>query len=99
MSNCFMIADTHFGHEGVCKFLDAQGNKLRSFSCAEEMDEYIVSAWNSIVGSKDRVYVPWDVAMKRKDISTIGRCNGRKVLVRGNHDIFDLKDYTPPLLR
>lgn len=95
MSRCWMISDTHFGHEGVCKFLDSQGNKVRPFSCAEEMDETIISNWNSVVGQKDRVYVLGDVAMKRKDISTIARCNGRKVLIRGNHDIFDMKDYAP----
>lgn len=95
MNNCWMISDTHFGHEGVCKFLDKDGKNIRPFSCADEMDEAIVANWNSVVGKKDRVYVLGDVAMKRKDISTIARCNGRKVLVRGNHDIFNMEDYTP----
>lgn len=96
MSGCFLISDTHFGHEGVCKFLRSDGvTKLRPFSCAAEMDEILIQNWNSVVKPNDRVYHLGDVSMKRKDIATIARCNGRKVLIRGNHDIFNLKDYLP----
>lgn len=96
MTNCFMISDTHFGHQKSCEFLRADGiTKMRPFDTAEEMDETIIERWNAVVKPKDRVYVLGDVAMKRKDIKTIARCNGRKVLIRGNHDIFNMSDYTP----
>lgn len=96
MADCFFISDTHFGHEGPCKFLNKAGDgKMRPFDCAEEMDEVIIARWNAVVKPSDRVYVLGDVAMKRKDISTIDRCLGRKVLIRGNHDIFNMSDYTP----
>lgn len=93
--NLFFISDTHFGHEGVCNFLRKDGTKLRPFETAFEMDETIIKNWNAVVKPNDRVYVLGDVAMKRQHISTIDRCNGKKVLVRGNHDIHKLHDYTP----
>lgn len=33
--------------------------------------------------------------MRRQSISIVARLNGRKVLVKGNHDIFKLKEYMP----
>ena len=91
----FLIADLHFGHAGVCNFLNQYGEKLRPFSSVEEMDEEIIERCNKRVGPEDKVYVLGDLAMSRKHISTVGRCNGTKVLIKGNHDIFKLGDYTP----
>jgi len=91
----FLIADLHFGHANVCNFLNQYGEKLRPFSSVEEMDEEIIERWNKRVGPEDKVYVLGDLAMSRKHISTVGRCNGTKVLIKGNHDIFKLGDYTP----
>lgn len=91
----FLIADLHFGHEGVCHFLNQYGKPLRPFLTAEEMDEEIIERWNKKVSPNDKVYVLGDVAMSRQHISTIGRCNGTKVLIKGNHDLFKLSDYTP----
>lgn len=94
--NLFLISDTHFGHENICNFLCKDGiTKLRPFSCAAEMDEAIVKNWNSVVRPNDRVYVLGDVAIKRANIATISRCYGKKVLIKGNHDIFQLEDYLP----
>lgn len=59
------------------------------------MDEALIENWNKVVAPTDRVYVLGDLAMKKQHIKTVGRCNGKKVLVKGNHDIFDLKEYTP----
>lgn len=91
----FVIADTHFGHKGILTFAKKDGHKLRDFNTTEEHDDHIVACWNSVVGEHDTVYVLGDVAINRRCISTIGRCNGRKILIKGNHDIFKLKDYTP----
>lgn len=68
---------------------------MRPFASSEEMDEAIIERWNAVVRPADRVYVLGDVAMKRKNIQTIARCVGRKVLIRGNHDIFKMSDYLP----
>lgn len=95
MSSVYLISDTHFGHQGVCNFLRTDGvTKLRPWTSAEEMDEALVSNWNSVVKPKDKVYHLGDVVINRKALITLSRLNGDKVLIRGNHDIFKLEDYT-----
>lgn len=95
MTNTFLIADTHFGHHGVCQFLRDDGTKLRPWTSYEEMDEALVTNWNAVVKPADKVYLLGDVVINRRALPTIGRCNGRKVLIKGNHDIFKLNDYAP----
>lgn len=95
MPSVWLISDTHFGHEKTCTvFKREDGSPLRPFSSAEEMDEYMISAWNDRVRPKDKVYHLGDVVISRKYLSTLERLNGDKVLIRGNHDIFKLEDYT-----
>lgn len=93
MSNLFFISDTHFGHEAILGFQNADGSPVRSFSSVEEMDQTIIDRWNAVVRPQDHVYHLGDVAMRRQHLDTISRCNGHKRLVRGNHDIFRTKDY------
>ena len=94
MPATFFISDTHFGHEKTCTvFKRADGSPLRPFSCAEEMDEFMVKAWNERVRPNDKVYHCGDVVINRKFLHILGRLNGDKVLIRGNHDIFKLEDY------
>jgi calcineurin-like phosphoesterase family protein len=95
MPNLFIISDTHFGHPNILTFKKADGSPLRSFSCAEEMDDVMVDNWNSVVRPQDKVYHLGDVAMSKQSIATIARCNGHKRLVRGNHDDYPTKFYTP----
>ena len=96
MPATFLISDTHFGHAGVCKFLRNDGvTKLRPWDTPEEMDEEMVKRWNERVRPNDKVYHLGDVVINRKHLTTLGRLNGDKVLIRGNHDIFKLEDFTP----
>jgi calcineurin-like phosphoesterase family protein len=95
MANIFLVSDTHFGHAGTCKFTRQDGSKLRPWTDPDEMDEYMVEAWNKTVGPKDKVYHLGDVVINRKSLNILYRLNGDKVLVKGNHDIFRLEDYTP----
>lgn len=95
MPSVFLISDTHFGHEKTCTvFKRTDGSPLRPFSSAEEMDEEMVRRWNERVKPNDKVYHLGDVVINKKFLKTLARLNGDKVLIRGNHDIFDLKDYT-----
>ncbi len=95
MPSVWLISDTHFGHEKTCTmFKRTDGTPLRPFSCAEEMDEYMVKAWNERVKPTDKVYHLGDVVISRKNLSILSRLNGDKVLIKGNHDIFKLTDYT-----
>lgn len=93
--NTFIISDTHWGHVGVTKFLNADGSKLRPWDTIEEMDEAMIDNWNSIVRPKDKVYHLGDVLINRRAFPTLARLNGDKVLIKGNHDIFKLHEYTP----
>jgi calcineurin-like phosphoesterase family protein len=94
MPNEFLVSDTHFGHNNICKFLDNQGNKVRPWDTAQEMDEEMIKRWNSVVKPGDKVYHLGDVVINRKALNTLYRLNGDKVLIKGNHDIFKLQDYT-----
>ena len=91
----WLVSDTHFGHAGVCRFLRDDGTKLRPWDDPEEMDEFMVRAWNERVRPRDKVYHLGDVVINRKSLKILERLNGDKVLIRGNHDIFKLSDYTP----
>jgi calcineurin-like phosphoesterase family protein len=94
MANIFLISDTHFGHENTfAKFKQADGTPMRPFQSVQEMDDYMVDKWNSVVKLQDKVYHLGDVAMAKSSISVIGRCNGHKRLVRGNHDDYAMKIY------
>jgi len=94
MPSVFLVSDTHFGHSGVCKFMRNDGvTKLRPFDNPEEMDEFMVEAWNKRVKPTDKVYHLGDVVINRKALGIMRRLNGDKVLIRGNHDIFRDSEY------
>ena len=94
MPGVFLVSDTHFGHTGVCRFVRNDGvTKLRPWDTAEEMDEFMVKAWNERVRPTDKVYHLGDVVINRKALGIMRRLNGDKVLIRGNHDIFKDTDY------
>ena len=96
MAAVFLTSDTHFGHLGVCKFTQADGvTKLRPWDNPEEMDEEMVRRWNDTVRHNDKVYHLGDVVINRKALKIMHRLNGDKVLIKGNHDIFSLEEYTP----
>lgn len=95
MAAVFLTSDTHFGHLGVCKFMSQDGvTKLRPWDTPEEMDEEMVKRWNETVRPNDKVYHLGDVVINRKALSIMHRLNGDKVLIKGNHDIFRLEEYT-----
>jgi len=94
MPSVFLVSDTHFGHKGVCHFMRNDGvTKLRPFDTPEEMDEFMVKAWNDRVKPTDKVYHLGDVVINRKALPIMNRLNGDKVLIRGNHDIFHDDEY------
>lgn len=83
----WLISDTHFGHENIIGYCG------RPFATAAEMDERMVEYWNSVVRPSDKVYHLGDVAMRKEHLAIVKRLHGKKRLIRGNHDIFDTKDY------
>lgn len=91
----FVISDTHFTHHNILTFKNYDGSPVRQFSSVEEMDETIIDNWNKVVKPGDVIYHLGDIAINKKYIHLIGRCNGSKRLIMGNHDIFDMNYYTP----
>lgn len=94
MANIFVTADTHFGHAKSLSFVRPDGEALRPFSSAEEMDETMINNWNSVVSKYDTIYHLGDVVIPRPSLKILARLNGRKILIRGNHDQGHLKDFS-----
>ena len=96
LTKTFLASDHHLGHLGVCKFSNKEGTgKLRPWDDPIEMTEAIIANHNQVVGEADKTIFLGDVVINRRFLSEIGRMNGRKILVRGNHDIFKTKEYLP----
>ena len=82
MSKLFLTADHHFGHANIIKY------ENRPFMSVEEMDAALIKNWNKVVSKRDTVIVAGDVSFYNKESTTeiVGQLNGKKILVKGNHD-------------
>lgn len=79
----YFIADTHFGHEGVIRFSE------RPFDNVEEMDSVMMANWNARVQPDDEIYILGDFCWHGGHdvaIEVARLLNGRKYLIKGNHD-------------
>ena len=78
----FITSDTHFGHGNIIRYCS------RPFATCEEMDRSMKAAWNAVVSADDLVLHVGDVAFGGRPFveRNVSQLNGRKVLVRGNHD-------------
>ena len=93
--NIFFISDTHFSHQNFYSFLNDDGSKVRPWNNCEEADEIMIQNWNNIVKPTDKVYHLGDLGFKKTPLHNIlPRLNGRKCLIRGNHDGFKPSFYT-----
>ena len=91
----WFISDTHFGHANILTFTTETGVRVRpEFETVEQMDEAMIERWNARVKPSDHIYHLGDVTMKREVLHRVlPRLQGKKRLLRGNHDIFRTKDY------
>lgn len=84
MAEIYFVSDTHFCHGNLIHF---EGGRPE-FSCADEMNETMISRWNSVIREQDKVYHLGDVTFrydgKFKEI--MSRLKGHKRLIVGNHD-------------
>jgi calcineurin-like phosphoesterase family protein len=80
----YFISDTHFFHENVIRF------DKRPFASIEEMNAKMRDWWNNTVSEKDRIYILGDfIWLPPSDpeyIKFTKNLNGKKVLIKGNHD-------------
>lgn len=88
MTNCYLISDHHFSHRNLLTFKRDDGiTPLRHFLTIEEMDSTLIERHNSVVRPDDKVYFLGDVCFHLRDLDRImPQLNGRKVLIKGNHD-------------
>ena len=72
----------NLGHKNIIKHCG------RPFTSVEEMDEHLISAWNSCVSPNDSVYILGDLIFRSAAApgTYLGRLCGKKHLILGNHD-------------
>jgi calcineurin-like phosphoesterase family protein len=95
VANIFVISDTHFGHANILNFKGLNNEPLRVFDDVNHMDEYMIERWNSVVTPQDKIYHLGDVLVKGSDWTKLGRLNGHKRLLLGNHDYPNMRLYQP----
>ena len=78
----FFTSDTHFGHKRIIELCN------RPFKDVDHMNEMLIKNWNDTVSPDDAVIHLGDVSMGTiaDTLPMVGRLNGFKVLVPGNHD-------------
>lgn len=74
----FLFSDSHLNHENVATYCDRPAN----------FTQLILKRWNERVRPADTVIHLGDVAIGKKSLvaEQLSILNGRKILVRGNHD-------------
>lgn len=77
----YFIADTHFSEENIRLY------ENRPFENVAEMNCAIVQRWNDCVDQEDEVYVLGDFGADGQEALILRQLNGRKFLVKGNHDV------------
>jgi calcineurin-like phosphoesterase family protein len=76
----FFSSDPHYNHANIIKY------SKRPFESVDEMNEAMVTNWNSVVKDNDDVYLLGDLGMDRKIVRYIKRLKGRIHWIVGNHD-------------
>ena len=77
----YFIADTHFGQENIRLY------ENRPFANITEMDNALKTHWNNCVSEQDDIYVLGDFGADGQEKVLLAQLNGRKFLVKGNHDV------------
>lgn len=88
MNKVFVIGDTHFLHKRMSEYTGRP----------ENFNRLIVENWNRVVDNDDLVIHLGDfsagVKGRHELLSLIGNTlNGEKILIKGNHDHFEVSDY------
>lgn len=86
----YFTADLHLGHRGIITMQD------RPFGDVNEMNRIMIQNYNAVVNRNDTVYILGDIChhMEVDAVNEIiGKLNGKKYLIVGNHD----KKYDPSL--
>lgn len=94
MSNVFLTADLHLGHEKTCTVFEGHdGRPLRPFVNADEMDQTIIKNFQARLTKNDTLYVLGDVCIDPKNLWKLHEIPGRKTLIPGNHERLPMSRY------
>lgn len=88
----YYISDMHLFANSQTK--SGKNFDNRPFETVEEMNNYMLQAWNTKITNGDTVYILGDLHIRGKSeelIALVSKLKGKKVLIKGNHD--DLTDY------
>lgn len=80
----YFTSDLHLGHANILRFQN------RPFDSVEDMNIKLIQNYNSMVHKNDLVYILGDLTYKisvEESNMLIQQLKGRKVLIRGNHDL------------
>ena len=79
----YFTADTHFNHANIIKFCN------RPFKSVEQMNETLITNWNSVISEDDIVFHLGDFCLGGAAEWTrlLDRLNGKIYLILGNHDL------------
>jgi len=84
----FVTSDLHFNHLRILQYCPHRGGPEADWDRVAKMNELIIRNFNESVCPDDETFFLGDVAMGQieKAPALISRLNGRKYLVKGNHD-------------
>lgn len=88
----YFASDHHLNHKSIITF-DTPRNNRKRFSTVPDMNEYILDMHNQTVRTKDTIYMLGDVAWNAEGLKLVKKMNGHKVLIMGNHDRQNFKQY------
>lgn len=91
MSNIYFISDLHLGHKSILQF----AKQYRSWATTlDEHDHTLIERIRSTCNSKrDRLFILGDVCFDITKMELLNSIPCEKILVRGNHDRFDMGTY------
>ena len=89
----FFVSDLHLGHRTALRHSQEAGAP-RGGTTVEEHDEWVIGQCLSVGPTKRTLW--WllgDVAMEVERLTLLDRLPGRKMLILGNHDLFQTGVY------
>lgn len=89
----FVISDLHLGHANILTFKRNDGSPLRDFPDLTAFHQTLITNWNKVVGSQDKVRILGDIVINKKFAHILNELNGKKMGVMGNHDLLTLNEY------
>lgn len=93
-------SDLHFGHGNIIKY---SPRSRGHFADVNEMNNAIISNFNSVVGDDDVIFLLGDIGFCKPEMTLrfLSMMNGKKFIVFGNHDskLMDHKDFKDESVR